>query len=212
MINVDRSSVTAPEVTTNHRTLDILKALEIVFLGKCYICEKSLPHPNFFQVDHFIPKNEDPTLEYEWTNLYLCCIDCNISRKRTTPIGGYLDPCLHGDNVEQEIIYSLPSYEHNEPLFTPRNKNPSKKIINTIQQLKRLHYGTTQETKVKCAAFREVIAKQASKLITKIAEENKALKIGDRILADQRAQEIENMIDCKAPFTMLLRDIVKRIR
>jgi len=212
MINVDRNVVAAPSVVNNYRTPEILAALGIVFLDKCYLCEKKLPHANFFQVDHFIPKNEDPDLEFEWSNLYLCCIECNGTRTKSTPAGGYLDPCNIVDDVEDEIVYSLPAYEYNEPLFTPRLVDPSDKTKNAIIQLKRMHYGGTAVAKIKCAAFREVISKRATKLISKIAEEKKAIIEGNNILANQRAQEIENMIKNDAPFTMLMRNLVERMR
>lgn len=93
MVNCDRTIVPAPNVGTDWRSEEVMEALGIVFRKKCYICEKTMESVYNFHVDHFITQNEDESegddLKYEWTNLYLCCPDCNTTRLKKTPEGGY---------------------------------------------------------------------------------------------------------------------------
>ncbi len=212
MVNCKRDAVKEPVIHKTHRSEEILNALGIVFYNKCYLCEKKLSHPSLFEVDHFIPQKERPDLKLSWSNLYLCCKACNGSRKKTTPNGGYLDPCASTDDVEQEIVYKLPPYEFNEPLFSPRDSKANAKVLNTIKQLKRMHYGGTAVTKNKCASLRETIAKQGMKLLTLLHEKKNATRDGNHQVANEKSQLIDNMLDVSAPFTMLMRDIASRYR
>lgn len=211
MINCDRNIVSAPTITNKYRTDEILEALGTVFKNKCYLCEKKTSDASFFEIDHFIPVNEDIGKKYEWENLYLCCDDCNGARKKKTPAGGYLDPCNPNENVETEIEYILPPYKFNEPVFASSNVPVTDKVQNTIDQLKLMHYGT-KRTQIKCASFRDVISKEATKLLALIIEESKAIRTGDTRQIALKRQLIENMLSEDAPFTMLMRYIAKEYR
>lgn len=211
MVNVDRTIVTAPNVGTDWRSDEVMEALGIVFMNKCYICERKYPSPYHFAVDHFIMQGEDGMLIYVWTNLYLCCHHCNGARAKKTPSGGYLDPCNPADDVEQLILYNLAPYEFDKPTFVPSDSNPSEKVTNTINQLKKCHYGS-RKTSMKYAAIREVIANQAKKLVTLMLEARIAVEKNDKKEAAQKNTEIDMMLSIDAPFTMLMRSVAERYR
>jgi len=210
MVNCFRDDVdAAPDVGNDWRNEETLKALGIVFRNKCYICEKKESSPEQFEVDHFITQNEDDSLKYEWSNLYLCCSDCNGSRKKKTPIGGYLDPCDPNDDVETEIVYHLPAYEYNQPVFAASSQNPSDKVKNTIAQLNKCHYGS-RKTKMKFESFRKTIAKHVTKLLALIIEKRNAVDNKNPIEIASKETQIQQMLAENAPFTMLMRSVAKR--
>ena len=145
MINVIRSQeIPASLLRANpsYRGIDILEAFDVDFHSKCYLTESKAPaNSHHFEVDHFIPQNENPNLVYEWTNLYPILEQANKIKPKSTPIGGYLDPC--NDNVETEIIYSL-SRITGKINFEPRDSR-NLKAVNTSNLLYFVHNGRENE-------------------------------------------------------------------
>ena len=78
---------------------------------------------NNFHIDHFISKDEDPSLINKYSNLIYCCAYVNILKKHDKYIN-YLDPCdedfnSHFYRDKQGTIYPSPSsakaqYMHNK--------------------------------------------------------------------------------------------------
>ena len=56
-----------------------------------YLCESRVTLGGF-EIDHRVPKGEDPSRERDWTNLFPICAGCNKRRKKTMPPGGLLEP------------------------------------------------------------------------------------------------------------------------
>lgn len=208
MINADRSYSTPLIPIKNYRSQDVLNSLGLIFNNKCYLCEINMHSPNLFEVDHFIPVNENPLLKLEWKNLYLICSDCNKSRPKHTPSGGLMDPCDSSlsHDVEKEIVYSLPPFSYDEPSFVSKNNNPTSLLSNTIDLLLKIHYGSPN-TSIKAASKREAISNQAKRLITLMHDKLFAEKYGDKVKSRQITQQIKLMLDYKAPYTMLMRSI-----
>jgi len=78
-----------------------LKALRVVFNGKCAYCESAIPLEIVkSEYDHFRPKSGARGLEkefsndhywwltYEWNNLYYCCPNCNQFKSTWFPVEG----------------------------------------------------------------------------------------------------------------------------
>lgn len=112
----DRKNTSKPESNISYRNSDVLEVFDRDFYSKCYLTEQKFANSWAMDIEHFKSKafGQFPELKYEWTNLYPCSHDANMSKPRNQPIGGYLDPCDINDNVEKEIIYSL---EMNEETF-----------------------------------------------------------------------------------------------
>jgi hypothetical protein len=138
MINVVRD-VPAPvslSAQKSYRNKEVLDALHAVFLGKCYLTEMVFTSRDEMQIDHFVPQNENPSLIYEWSNLYAAWHRANLTRDRKTRPGGYLDPCNPTHDVEQDVIYVLQF--GGKALFKAKEQS-NIKAVNTANLLTKLH-------------------------------------------------------------------------
>lgn len=59
----------------------LLQALSTAFRSKCVFCERV----NAKTVDHFYPKERYPRRMFRWTNLLMCCADCNNAKGTKFP-------------------------------------------------------------------------------------------------------------------------------
>lgn len=145
MIYVDRSRVSEPFILSVHRAAprhapdlkreiwegaEVRNALMQLFHRKCAYCESLVETPH---VQHFRPKRGAMDLQgersdlhyywlvYEWSNLLLTCLVCNLFKAARFPVAGkrasinapvaalqeeeplLLDPCL--DNPEEYLVY-----------------------------------------------------------------------------------------------------------
>lgn len=110
----------------------LLKELESMFFGKCYLCEQtSLNDP---QVEHFIPHENNVTLKYKWDNLFYACSRCNSIKSNTHT--DLVNCCDASVNVFAELKHS--AYECYEGIIkvSAVAANPSKEITNTVKLLK----------------------------------------------------------------------------
>lgn len=209
MVNCDRITITPPTITNKVRTPEVLKALGVVFRNKCYLCEKSDLSPDCFEIDHFIPVNENPLLEMDWNNLYLCCNNCNKSRSKSTPSGGLLDPCHTNHDVENEIKYSFALHKYDIPIFSPTSNSPTVIVLNTIEQLNLMHFGNAI-TKTKCESLRHVIWREATELLSYICSLKRAIEQQELNNIAEYERLIQFKIDASSSFTMLMRSIYNK--
>jgi hypothetical protein len=195
MINVLRNLPAPASLAPNkpYRHITVLKALNTVFNGKCYLTEKVFDSINEIEIDHFIPQNERPDLICEWTNLYACDHKANNSRPKTTPLGGYLDPCNPDDDVEYEIVYTVEFGGKVE--FAARHSHNSK-AVNTAKLLNHLHKG-----------LKRAIEKKYYEIIHAIAEWRTAKDIGDVQEELDKRLLLKNLLSRDSHYTMLMRSI-----
>ena len=76
MFNASRPDV-LPDLLNDERynTQEVVKVLEKMFFGKCYLCEQDeLSDP---EIEHFVAHEGDKTKKYDWNNLYYSCSRCN---------------------------------------------------------------------------------------------------------------------------------------
>ncbi len=95
MIDVERSQPAPASLASGSWNQDdVLLALQRDFLGKCYLCESPTPL-RAAEVDHLIPRGVDPGLALSWSNLMLCCGNCNRRRPKYKAVTdlALLDPC-----------------------------------------------------------------------------------------------------------------------
>ncbi len=97
----------------------VKSALQAAQYGKCCYCEGVFLGHVYGTVEHYRPKGrvrqtkgapfEYPGyywLAYEWTNLFLCCVDCNQSAKRDLfPLE---DPATRARNHEHDLAEERP--------------------------------------------------------------------------------------------------------
>ena len=72
---------------------DVKQAIIAETHGKCAYCESKLRHVSFGDIEHVIPKSDDPTKWFSWPNLTLACDVCNTN-KSNSPVDGetFIDP------------------------------------------------------------------------------------------------------------------------
>ena len=192
-----------PDKPTDYRTSDLLEAFDRCFHSKCYLTEEKFFNSWRMDVEHFIPQNQDPGLIYEWTNLYPCEHKANMSKPRTNPDGGYLDPCNPDDDVENEIVYSLTDLGA-KPNFNPRDTT-NQKSVNSCELLERLHNGHDYKSSQNTADLRHGIRKRYIEILVKICDWRASIMNTQEEI--QLRNEIKLLLSKKSSFTMLLRSI-----
>jgi len=68
--------------------------------SKCYICEDK---PTTINVEHIVPHRSDPTLKFDWSNLFIACGHCN--NIKLAKYDGILDPTQC--DPEEHIVLSI---------------------------------------------------------------------------------------------------------
>ena len=81
---------------------DIKRALVVETHGKCAYCESKIRHVSYGDIEHVMPKANDPSRWFEWTNLTLACDVCN-TKKSDSPAEGeeFIDP--YGTDPEEHF-------------------------------------------------------------------------------------------------------------
>lgn len=205
MINVDRNCVESPVIKSKHRTEDILEALSVIFLDKCYLCESKQSKKGIYQIDHLKPTTTYTELRHEWNNLYLCCEGCNNFKRANKK--EILDPCY--DNVEELIIYEYeysPEKEKYVPSFLSTDIN-NEKINNTVELLEKLHNRETGESTYRAESLQDTIHKRWSLLMEACVKLQNAQ---DDLTKQKETRKIKTIISRSAPFTMLMRYTAKK--
>ena len=72
---------------------DIKNALIAETHGKCAYCESKFRHISYGDIEHVVPKSEDPSKWFNWENLTVACDVCNTN-KSSAPVDGetFIDP------------------------------------------------------------------------------------------------------------------------
>lgn len=148
MINIERSEQAPLSLADqkSYRGNDVLDELYKTLRKKCYLTEQVFNSPKEMEVDHFTTQKENGKLLYDWTNLYPIDNKANKKRPKTTPSGGYLDPCSLDDDVEKDIIYVV-EFGGNA-LFKPRDTF-NQKAVNTAELLNHVHRDLKQNIRDK---------------------------------------------------------------
>jgi len=142
-------------------------------------------------------------LKYEWTNLYLCCSDCN--GYKSDYFVNILDPCH--DDVEKLIVYELTPIDH-QPCFYSSDTH-YQKINNTIKLLDKVHNGNDAKSINKTASLRNAIDRRAKQLIRSMLEFFRAKAKDDKLAQQKYLREIKEIVSRYAPYAMLMRSLAK---
>lgn len=103
MFKVERPKTPPAGLSRGYDSPDVVKELRRIFHKKCYLCETK--NPMSPEVEHFIPKSANPTLEKEWGNLFYACRRCNSIKSNS--LDSLLD-CTK-DDVFEALIMELPT-------------------------------------------------------------------------------------------------------
>ena len=189
---------------------DVVEALYVDFLGKCYLCETKVLLGTF-GIDHRRPQGarQFPELRCAWTNLFPTCNThrCNERRRKLYPEGGLLDPG-GGHRVEERIAQRLerPSavLASTEARFVfEAVRGDDTPAVNTADELGRIHDGTGASPPAQrtAGALRGAILAHVNLIAQKLAE-LEGQQLAER---DARTRELRALFSRRAPYTMLVR-------
>ncbi|WP_420147618.1 hypothetical protein [Spirosoma sp.] len=201
----EQQTLVKPKCHEAYRNADLFEAFDNCFLKKCYLTEQAYFTSWSMDVEHFIPQNERPDLKYEWTNLYPASHEANMMKPRSTPAGGYLDPCNPDDNVEQDLLYFL-DFE-NDAVHFEATDGANIKAVNTANLLQKLHNGYTSETRRKTAELRNAIHKRYVKILELVIKWQKAREAGDVQTKFETERVLKAHLSRRAAFTMIMRSL-----
>ncbi|MDR0442412.1 MAG: hypothetical protein LBH44_03295 [Treponema sp.] len=199
----DPENLIKPDKPGTYRNSDLLEAFDRDFFSKCYLTEQKFENSWVMDIEHFIPQSERPDLIYEWNNLFPAEHHANMMKPRKTPNGGYLNPCDPGDDVENDIIYSLSAHGFDPDFIAKDNTNI--KAVNTCNLLKRLHNGHDSYTNKVTKTLRHAIHKKYIEILKKIIEYQQ--HPSNSIQKFQTLRELRDYLSRKSSFTMLCRSI-----
>ncbi|KJU81735.1 HNH endonuclease, partial [Candidatus Magnetobacterium bavaricum] len=138
-----------PGVRPN-RIEGVLKALQVDFKNKCYICEQSAPTK--VEVDHFSPHKNNRDLMFTWENLFLACGHCNNTKSNNYNTNDD-NEILNCTNPQHDVVnwirYECNSqdYKITVTLTTFTEDNAYKKSVdNTVKLLTEVYTGGKSPT------------------------------------------------------------------
>lgn len=72
---------------------DIKQALIAETHGKCAYCESKIRHITYGDIEHIVPKSDNPSKWFCWQNLTVACDVCNTNKSKA-PVDGesFIDP------------------------------------------------------------------------------------------------------------------------
>lgn len=202
-------SIVKPKCGESYRNADLFDAFEECFFNKCYLTEKWYLTSYSMDVEHFLPRHEQPELKYVWENLYPADHDANMMKPNRTPSGGYLDPCNPSEDVEEDILYFL-DIEGDKVDFDARDKNNTK-AVNTALLLQKLHNGDNYDSAKKTTELRTAIQKKYVNVLEAINKWHQARWQQNRDEEFKRERVLRGLLSRKSAYTMIMRstDAVK---
>lgn len=148
-----------------YRCGEVGDRLQVDFRNKCYLCESR--GITAINVEHFRPhrgKNRD--LEFDWNNLFFCCVHCNATKSDNPAYDVLLDCTSQADAPDSHIRFELNSGISALPSFMPITD--SEKVRNTVQLLQEIHSGRSMIRKLEATNLVELIQRKLNKFYKKI--------------------------------------------
>jgi hypothetical protein len=209
MIDVERSPVPPQSLAAKSKWdgLDVRRALERDFHGKCYLCER-LVSIGEAEVDHRVPRSVWDDGKFEWRNLFPACRYCNM-RRPAYHVDGLISP---GEDVETRISQRARTSEDGvsvECEFRPRRLGDLP-AMRTAEELRHIHAIGSATTDRASAAARELLDKVHDHYFHVLyPQEIRVLRGRQRDEVDSTAEaELRRLLSRRAPFTMLMRSLV----
>lgn len=147
-----------------YNTPEVNAALQEIFHGKCYICERNKLEA--IEIEHLIPHRENLDLKYDWNNLFLACRHCNNTKSsKYDPI---LD-CTKVD-VDKKIAFRKNGYFGTVETFVFDALDQEQETINTKLLLEAVFYGTTPQKEIEARILRKSLREELSKFKMHVRE------------------------------------------
>ena len=199
----DPETVPRPVKPGAYRNSDVLRAFDTHFFSKCYLTEQWHGDSHEMDVDHFVPVNQDPTLKYDWNNLFPAAHKANMMRPRLWPAGGLLDPCQ--DDIRARLLATI-GILGSKPQFEAV-ASTDVAARNTADLLNLLHNGRAgdEDSRMNTKHLRVTIAQRYDKVLHAILRFQQAEQGTNVQLRANRRRELSNLLSRAAPFTQLMR-------
>lgn len=183
----------------NHN--DVLNALNLIFYGKCYLCENA--HPTMYNIEHLIPHKNDITKKLDWNNLFLACGHCN--NIKLDKYNNILDCTkVHPDkSISFEYVADIFNPNEKSVLLKPLNKDTQ--VLNTIQLLNSIYYGNTTGKEMSANNIRWLLHEEMTKFKEALQTYNRHLKIKDTTAIEDDIFLLKQSLDCSTSFTAFKR-------
>lgn len=122
----------------------LLPLLSAMTQQHCSFCD-SFPMGEIIPntIEHFRPKSSFPHLAYEWTNLYLCCGNCQEKNENYSPL--LLQPDAANYNFHDYFSYNFRTGELEPNLASSTNRQD--RAAKTIELYKLNEFGRPQSRK-----------------------------------------------------------------
>jgi len=132
----------------DYRKGEVIKILAEDCHNKCYICEDK---PTTINVEHIVPHRSEPTLKFDWNNLFIACGHCNNTK--SAKYDDIIDPtkCDPEDHIalSVEITDNLTGKVRIEPLETDGSTLETAELLDLVY-----NGGSTEIKEIECANLR----------------------------------------------------------
>jgi len=205
-----------------YRFAEAIELLEIIFHGKCYLCEND--KLTKIEIDHFLPQKggENKSRKFRWSNLFWSCGHCNgikgdnFDERKRRKNRKILNCTNSKHRVESWLSYRI-TYSHSVSnvdisIEIDEIKEPPhlKEIINNTVDLLNMIYNSDKPIKGKQADNLRLRLIEEIEYFNSVLDdyfENKLLKNESR--CEELIEEIELALNRKTPFTAFKKWIIR---
>lgn len=180
---------------------DVLKALNLIFYGKCYLCENS--HPTTYNIEHFIPHKKDVTLKLDWNNLFLACGHCN--NIKSDKYNNILDCTKVHPDKHISFEYLADIFNKNEKSIIIKALNDDISTLNTVELLNNIYYGNTVGKEMSATNIRWLLHEEMIKFKEALQTYLKHLQVNDTLAIEDDVFLLKHSLDCSTSFTAFKR-------
>jgi len=132
----------------SYRKGEVLQILAKDCHNKCYICEDK---PTTINVEHIVPHRSDPTLKFDWNNLFIACGHCN--NIKLAKYDDILDPtqCDPEEHIalSVEIADDITEHVHVVSLKSDKSTLMTEKLLRLVY-----NGASTDIKKIECSNLR----------------------------------------------------------
>ncbi|MHB9291288.1 hypothetical protein Holit_00361 [Hollandina sp. SP2] len=192
MFNVTRP-LPGPDCSHSYYSEEIVRTLQRIFHGKCYLCENNVSDP---VVEHFIPHEGNKDLEYDWKNLYYSCHRCNTIKGVAKDL---LDCCGASIDVSKSIKCLCSGVVDDD--IKVEAQNDDQKTQNTVHLLHRCY--NENNTGIRSIS-RESLHESIYKDYCSFLKYRVLLKNRDALSSDKTdaLEHLKNMVQDSYPFSI----------
>lgn len=180
---------------------DVLKALNAIFYGKCYICENS--HPIMYNIEHLIPHKGNSELKTDWNNLFLSCGHCN--NIKSAKYDNILDCTQIHPDKSISFQYNSDIYNPDAQSVTVKPLNQENSTLSTVNLLNAVYYGNTPEKRLSANNIKWLLHEEMTKFKSALQSYKRHLENNDTMAMEDDIYLLKQSLNCSSSFTAFKR-------